>query len=92
MTPGVAPIIKDLTAKQVTADAPFMVTAVLVEPVMAAHQIVNIRNLVRGVIERGRASPEQKERVMVARDRPAIAAQEGAERRLRRTERDLILR
>ena len=48
---------------------------------MAAHQIVNIcGHLVRGVIERGRAGAEQKQRVVVARQVAAIAAQKRAER------------
>jgi hypothetical protein len=55
-------------------DAPFVTASLLFEPVMTAHQIVEIRYFKSGMIESGLAGSQQKHCVMVARDRAAIAS------------------
>src|SRR5271154_1071731 len=73
-----------------TTDTPFVATVLLLEPVMSAHQIVEIGNFKGGVIEGGSAGAKKKQAMMIARNGSAIATQERSDRLLRRSGVNLI--
>ena len=58
--PGVAPVVEDLASKHVTSDTPFVTPALFRESIVAAHQIVEIRDLVSRMIEAWLAGAEQE--------------------------------
>ncbi len=60
MTPRITPIVENLTAQHVASDAPFVMPALFSEPIVAAHQIVEIRDLVSRMIKAGFAGAEEK--------------------------------
>ena len=90
MTPRIPPVVENLAAQQVASNAPFVMPASFFQPIVASHQIVEIRDLVSSVIETGFAGAQQKHGVMVTRNRSAIAAQKRAEHLGGRAEIDLI--
>ena len=76
VAPWILPVVEDLTAEDVATDAPGRRAALLLQMVMALHQVVQMRNLECGVIEPRRLRRlKQEERVMVGRRLAAIAAQ-----------------
>ena len=58
--PWVTPVVKDLAAQHMAAHAPFMAPAFLFEPVMAAHQIIEVGHLIGGMVESRFTGAEQK--------------------------------
>src|SRR3546814_4225546 len=61
------------------------------EMLMASHQFVHIGDLESGVIEARFAGADEKERVVIDMDRPAIATHESAKRHIGR-KRDFVRR
>src|SRR5271156_5694318 len=80
VAPRVAPIVENLAAQDMAADAPFMLPSLLAKPVVPAHQVVEIRDFERGMIELRLSSADQEQGVMVARNCATIAAQKCAQR------------
>src|SRR6185437_1115973 len=79
MTPRIGPVVENLAAEIVAADAPFMLARFRGEIFLAAHQIVEIDHFERGMTETGPAF-DQSDGVMIDRHRAAVAAHEGAAR------------
>ena len=86
---GIEPVVVDLAAQNVAADAPLRMPAGGREVRVAGHQIVEVGNLERGMVELGLADPEQEQRVVIDELLAAIAAQKRTERR-GLVERDLV--
>ena len=53
VSPRVTPVVEDLAPKQMAPDAPFVTATFLFEPIMTAHQVVEIRYFKGGMIESG---------------------------------------
>ena len=53
VSPRVTPIVEDLAPKQMASDAPFMSASFLFQPIMSAHQVVEIRYFKGRMVESG---------------------------------------
>ena len=51
VSPRITPIVEDLAPKHMAPDAPFVTVSLPFEPVMTAHEIVEIRYFKSGMIE-----------------------------------------
>jgi hypothetical protein len=75
----VLPIVEDLAADDVPADAPEIAPALRVQPFVAEHLVVEIMDLERGVMEMRRRPLGEGDGMMVGEGGAAVAAQEGDE-------------
>jgi len=77
---GIEPVIEDLAAHDVAANAPGGLAAGGLEMLVAEHQVIEIGNFESGVEQSRRAGQLREEQgVMVARHVAPVTAQEGAE-------------
>src|SRR5579862_4127152 len=84
VAPRIAPVVEHLAAEEVAADAPFGVATGVGQALVTAHQVVEVRDLVGGVVEaRPLTSLHQEQRVVIGGRLAAVAAQERAQRELR---------
>src|SRR5207249_1678245 len=70
---GVLPIIEDLAAEDVAADAPVGTGAGREETIMSDHEIVEVGHFPRDVSELRLAHREQQQGVMIRREVAAVA-------------------
>jgi hypothetical protein len=80
VTVGVEPVVVDLAAEDVPADPPLGVVPTLHEVGVSGHEVVEVGHLERRVVERGAASAEEEQGVVVDVAVASIAAQERPER------------
>src|SRR5262245_61685956 len=76
-TPRIGPIVEELAADQVAANAPHMLVALLLQMLVADHDVVDIGGLERQVIEAALVAANAEEGMMVD---IAVTAVEAVER------------
>ena len=62
---GVEPVVVDLTAEHVTADSPLRRAFARLQVGVAAHQIVEVGHLERGMVEPGTTDTDEEQRVVI---------------------------
>jgi hypothetical protein len=77
--PWVAPIVVDVTAQLMPADAPDVVVPLGLQMVVPDHHVVDVLDLEREVIKPGLFAPDAEEDVMVDIDIAAIDSVERAD-------------
>src|SRR5271169_3885334 len=75
--PWIGPVIEQLAADQMAADAPHVLVALLLQMLVADHHIVDVGSLIRQVVEPALVAADAEEGVMVD---VVIAAVEAVER------------
>ena len=86
----IAPVVVDLAAEDVAADAPVMRVAAAAQVLVAGHQVVEILHLERDVVQLDAAGADREERVVIHVLRAAVESHEGGEHRIALAEIDLV--
>src|SRR5665213_2543518 len=63
--PGIAPIIEDLAAERVAADAPIMLVTLSLHDLMAAHDVVDVGGFVGEVVDARLVAADAEEDMVV---------------------------
>ena len=83
VSPGISPVVEDLAAQHVSADAGVVLEAGLHQMIVARHERVDVLHLEGGVVETGLADSHAEEGVVIGVLVSAIAAKEGCDDILR---------